>query len=86
MTLDPRRHALLLVGLWCAALLAAVVALRPLTPVDETRYATVAWEMWNSGDWLQLRLNGELYGHKPPLLFWLIYREPVAAAEPPRAA
>jgi 4-amino-4-deoxy-L-arabinose transferase-like glycosyltransferase len=72
MTLDPRRHALLLVGLWCAALLAAVVALRPLTPVDETRYASVAWEMWNSGDWLQLRLNGELYGHKPPLLFWLI--------------
>ena len=72
MAIDPRRHALLLVGLWCAALLAAVVALRPLTPVDETRYATVAWEMWNSGDWLQLRLNGELYGHKPPLLFWLI--------------
>jgi 4-amino-4-deoxy-L-arabinose transferase-like glycosyltransferase len=49
-----------------------VAALRPLTPVDETRYASVAWEMWQSGDWLQLRLNGELYGRKPPLLFWLI--------------
>jgi len=72
MHFDPRRQALLLVGLWSAALLVAVVALRPLTPVDETRYATVAWEMWRSGDWLQLRLNGELYGHKPPLLFWLI--------------
>lgn len=72
MHFDLRRHALLLVGLWCIALLAAVAALRPLTPVDETRYASVAWEMWQSGDWLQLRLNGELYGHKPPLLFWLI--------------
>jgi 4-amino-4-deoxy-L-arabinose transferase-like glycosyltransferase len=28
--------------------------------------------MWQSGDWLQLHLNGELYGDKPPLLFWLI--------------
>ena len=72
MRTDLRRHGLLLVALWCAALLVAVTALRPLTPVDETRYASVAWEMWRSGDWLQLRLNGELYGHKPPLLFWLI--------------
>ncbi|UCG97498.1 MAG: glycosyltransferase family 39 protein [Burkholderiales bacterium] len=72
MQLDLRRHAPLLVALWCVALTAAVIALRPLTPVDETRYASVAWEMWRSGDWLQLRLNGELYGDKPPLLFWLI--------------
>jgi 4-amino-4-deoxy-L-arabinose transferase-like glycosyltransferase len=72
MALDLRRHAMLLVALWCAMLAIAVLAVRPLTPVDETRYATVAWEMWQSGDWLQLRLNGELYGHKPPLLFWLI--------------
>jgi 4-amino-4-deoxy-L-arabinose transferase-like glycosyltransferase len=72
MQLDLRRHALLPVALWCIALTVAVLALRPLTLVDETRYASVAWEMWLSGDWLQLRLNGLLYGHKPPLLFWLI--------------
>ncbi len=45
---------------------------RPLLPIDETRYLSVAWEMWASGDWLVPHLNGELYGQKPPLLFWLI--------------
>lgn len=48
------------------------VALRPLLPVDETRYLDVAWEMWLSGDLFHLTRNGELYAHKPPLLFWLI--------------
>ena len=72
MKFDLRRHALLLAGAGWLALLLAVIAFRPLTPVDETRYATVAWEMYRSGDLLSLRLNGALYGHKPPLLFWLI--------------
>lgn len=51
----------------------AAVIFRPLTPTDEARYVTVAWEMWNSGDAISLTLNGELYGHKPPLLFWLVH-------------
>jgi len=67
-----RRDATVLVVIWWAALLMAVLAWRPLTPVDETRYASVAWEMWLSGDPISLRLNGALYGDKPPLLFWLI--------------
>jgi len=46
--------------------------LRPLWPVDETRYASVAWEMWLRGDFLVPYINGEPYSHKPPLLFWLI--------------
>ncbi|QVM89533.1 glycosyltransferase family 39 protein [Pseudomonas entomophila] len=45
---------------------------RPLLPIDETRYAQVAWEMHLSGDWLVPRIHGEPYSHKPPLLFWLI--------------
>ena len=45
---------------------------RPLLPVDETRYLSVAWEMWRTGDFLVPHLNGETYSHKPPLLFWLI--------------
>jgi 4-amino-4-deoxy-L-arabinose transferase-like glycosyltransferase len=72
MNFDPRRHALPLAGLWWVLLMTCVVALRPLTPVDETRYATVAWEMWQTGDWLSLRMNGAPYGDKPPLLFWLV--------------
>lgn len=56
------------------ALLAALsLGLRPLAPVDETRYATVAWEMWHSGQFILPSLNGALYEHKPPLLFWLVH-------------
>ena len=50
----------------------ASIWLRPLWPVDETRYASVAWEMWLRGDFLVPYVNGEPYSHKPPLLFWLI--------------
>ncbi|MFO1009051.1 MAG: hypothetical protein U1F29_03220 [Planctomycetota bacterium] len=46
------------------------LALRPGIPLDETRYLQVAREMTWNGPWL-LTLNGEPYGHKPPLLFWL---------------
>ncbi len=49
------------------------ISLRPLLPIDETRYLTVAWEMFLRHDWLApLTMNGEPYHHKPPLLFWLI--------------
>ena len=50
----------------------ALVLLRPLLPVDETRYLAVAWEMWNGGSKIVPHLNGEIYSHKPPLLFWII--------------
>jgi 4-amino-4-deoxy-L-arabinose transferase-like glycosyltransferase len=61
----------LAVAIW-AVLVAAGLVLRPLLPVDETRYLAVAWEMWNSGNYLVPHLNGVPYHHKPPLLFWLI--------------
>jgi 4-amino-4-deoxy-L-arabinose transferase-like glycosyltransferase len=55
-------------------LLLLIIALstRPLMPIDETRYLSVAWEMWSRGDFLVMHLNGESYSHKPPLLFWII--------------
>lgn len=53
--------------------LAVTLGLRPLMPVDETRYLAVAWAMWVEGEWLVPHLNGEPYSHKPPLLFWLIH-------------
>lgn len=46
--------------------------IRPVLPVDETRYLSVAWEMQRDGNYIVPHLNGEIYGHKPPLLFWLI--------------
>ncbi|HSD70876.1 MAG TPA: glycosyltransferase family 39 protein [Woeseiaceae bacterium] len=48
------------------------VLMRPLLAVDETRYFSVAWEMWQDSSFLVPHLNGEAYSHKPPLLFWLI--------------
>jgi len=63
-------------GIWYALLWAVLtfgsLAVRPLIPVDETRYAAVAWEMWVRNDFLVPHLNGETYSHKPPLLFWLM--------------
>ncbi|MBZ9557857.1 MULTISPECIES: glycosyltransferase family 39 protein [unclassified Modicisalibacter] len=44
----------------------------PLMPIDETRYLSVAWEMWQHQSFLVPLLNGEPYPHKPPLLFWVI--------------
>lgn len=39
---------------------------------DETRYAQVALEMHDTGDWVVPRLNGEPYLDKPPMLYWLM--------------
>lgn len=72
MTRSPARFALLVAVAWWAVLLATTIALRPIAPVDETRYLTVAWEMWLSGNYVVPHLNGALYSHKPPLMFWLI--------------
>lgn len=50
----------------------AGVLLRPLLPIDETRYLSVAWEMHLSGDYLVPHKNGAIYTDKPPMLFWLV--------------
>jgi len=39
---------------------------------DEPRYAQVAREMVNGGDWILMHSNGSVYSDKPPLFFWLI--------------
>ncbi|MDM0073432.1 glycosyltransferase family 39 protein [Variovorax sp. J2P1-59] len=44
---------------------------RSLISPDEGRYASLAWEMLRSGDWVTPRLNGLLYFEKPPLQYWI---------------
>lgn len=39
---------------------------------DEPRYAQVAREMIQRGDWILMHFNGKPYSDKPPLFFWLI--------------
>jgi 4-amino-4-deoxy-L-arabinose transferase-like glycosyltransferase len=45
---------------------------RDLWPPDEPRFALVAHEMRQRGDYVVLSLNDRLYTDKPPLFFWAI--------------
>lgn len=53
-------RVLLLLALAILVMLTGVAILsRPITPIDETRYLGVAWEMWLRGDFLVPYKNGE---------------------------
>jgi len=39
---------------------------------DEPRYAQVAKEMMESGNWILPHLNNQVYPDKPPVFFWLL--------------
>ena len=62
--------------LWLAAAalltLAAGLGLRDPWAPDEPRYALIAAEMLQSGDWSVTRLGGMIYAEKPPVYFWLL--------------
>jgi 4-amino-4-deoxy-L-arabinose transferase-like glycosyltransferase len=67
------RGQLLLSLLLLAVLTVVALLTRPLTPIDETRYVSAAWEMWLRGDFLVPFKNGEPYSHKPPFMFWMFH-------------
>ena len=66
--------------IWLAAAalltLAAGLGLRDPWAPDEPRYALIAAEMLQSGDWSVTHLGGLVYSQKPPVYFWVL-----AAAE-----
>ncbi len=47
------------------------MAKRGLVGPDEPRYASIARQMAESGDWVTPRLDGEPWFEKPALLYWL---------------
>jgi len=59
-------HALLA----CAVIWFAGLEYRGLFTPDEGRYADIAREMLDTGDWVTPRLNGIKYLEKPPLQYW----------------
>src|SRR5687767_8195036 len=59
------------VFLACAFLLAAGLGLRDPWPADEPRFALVAKQMVDSGEYLFPRRGIELYSDKPPTFMWL---------------
>ncbi len=44
----------------------------PLIGPDEPRYAQIAREMWQRGDWITPTLGGHLWFEKPALLYWMM--------------
>lgn len=54
-----------------AALFFGPLGSRALWNSDEGRYAEIAREMIERGDWIVPHLNGVLYFEKPPLVYWL---------------
>ena len=72
MAKNQTTSTILLVFAWLFLVITALFS-RPLMPIDETRYVSVAWEMWQSGNFLVPHLGGVPYSHKPPLLFYLMH-------------
>jgi 4-amino-4-deoxy-L-arabinose transferase-like glycosyltransferase len=57
---------------FCSLLFITGVGRWDLWNPDEPRYAQVAKEMADRGDWVLIHVNGKTYEDKPPLFFWLI--------------
>jgi 4-amino-4-deoxy-L-arabinose transferase-like glycosyltransferase len=69
MTNRTRTDALLLAG-FCAFLFFYGLAQFGLIGADEPRYAQVAHEMLERGDWITPTLGGRTWLEKPPLYYW----------------
>ncbi len=53
------------------ALAVYIIGLFPETTVDSAKYAAVSRGIFENGDFIHLKIHGEPYLQKPPLLFWL---------------
>ncbi len=60
----------LALGLVCYFIFFFNIGNYALMDVDETRYVSMARDMFHSKDFLTLYLNGEYFFEKPPLYFW----------------
>ncbi|SPC05586.1 putative Glycosyl transferase, family 39 [Cupriavidus taiwanensis] len=61
----------MLVVMAFALLWFGTLGMRHLLGPDEGRYAEIAREMLNSGDWVTIRYDGLKYFEKPPLHMWM---------------
>ena len=67
----PRIAAVSLLVILAYLLFVAGMSDRGLVGPDEPRYAAVAREMAESGDWITPRLDGQPWLEKPALLYWM---------------
>lgn len=69
MTTQYTRQLILLLVV-AGVLLAVGLGLRDPWPADEPRFALIARDMADSGNWLLPYVGGVVYPDKPPLFFW----------------
>ena len=69
---DSTRQAFWLLMLMGLVILGAGLGLRDPWPADEPRFALIAKQMVESGQWLFPFRGGEIYPDKPPLFMWAI--------------
>ncbi|WP_372017850.1 ArnT family glycosyltransferase [Pseudoxanthomonas sp. 10H] len=70
-TFTPRNRDTWLFWITALLVLGAGLGLRDPWPADEPRFALVAKQMVESGNWLFPHRGIELYSDKPPMLMWL---------------
>ena len=68
---NKRDNLFLILFISFAMIYVMLLGAYPLLEPDETRYVTMARDMFTSGNYLTLYLNGEYFFEKPPLFFWL---------------
>ena len=69
--MNQTRRETWLFWLFALLILATGLGLRDPWPADEPRFALVARQMVESGDWLFPHRGSELYSDKPPLFMWM---------------
>lgn len=57
---------------YVAVVVGAGLGLRDPWPPDEPRFALIAREMVETGEWLFPHVAGQLYADKPPVFFWVV--------------
>ena len=71
MNAEYRRYLIFLLFVTAIVLMAGL-GLRDPWPADEPRFALIARDMVESGNWLFPNVGGVIYPDKPPLFFWLV--------------
>ncbi len=68
---EAQRHLFGVVVL-CLLVIGAGLGMRDPWPADEPRFALIAQQMIDSGNWMFPHRADELYSDKPPLFMWMI--------------
>jgi len=68
---SPDKTTIVYLGITTFVLIVYITGLFPGTTVDSAKYAAIARYISENGDLIHLKIHGEPYLQKPPLLFWL---------------